>query len=462
TEKVCSLKLKGEVDKGNKPIIVDSRVSSPAYPSPKIDDSSIVIPSGSSVRVLCPGKTNQESSQIIEPGVVIVKDKAIKQTHVAEPIECVDDNTFKLQGKPVDFLDIECEQKPRTSYNAILRSADNKKCHNGDRYEVGFGMENKDFLRTIYLCHNKHQAKTLWAHRVISPSNVVTNRYTGESKKVFKKGMLYNDMQISKEDPYSLNVAYNTLSSILGSSKKADKYLSTKTSDKKFLAKGHLIANADMLYKNEQESTYFLANVIPMWQQVNANPGNWFFVEEYVRHLASKKRHPLHVWVGGIGVLELEGKPFYLYRKAKSDGTFDQRLPVPKVLYKCVVDKESKQALCFFVVNNPYASKAEVEALQNNYIVCKKHEECEKISQKYDNPALGYMYCCELGDFYKKNKNEVGLEDVIEYLNYPAIDLIYEEKEERSPKVSVKVKHEHRVPEHLHLGKLGVKMRHVQ
>jgi hypothetical protein len=203
--------------------------------------------------------------------------------------------------------------------------------------------------------------------------------------------------------------------------------------DRKFLAKGHLIANADKMYRSEQESTYFYANAVPMWQQVNADPGNWFFVEEYIRHLTYHNQRQLEIWVGGVGTLQLENKEIYLYYEmVPGKQTVDRRLPVPKVIFKCAVDKEVKEALCFLVVNNPYLTKTEVETAGDKFVVCKKYPLCDKLLKSHDNGALGYLYCCSIRDFYEKNYQDVGLEDVKEFLNYKPLRLLTKE-EDKTP-----------------------------
>lgn len=76
--------------------------------------------------------------------------------------------------------------------------------------------------------------------------------------------------------------------------------------ENKFFARGHLAANADGFYGDQQESTFFYANVVPMWQSVNN--GNWKRVEKLVRVVAKDKKTDLNVWTGSIGTLALYDK----------------------------------------------------------------------------------------------------------------------------------------------------------
>lgn len=81
-----------------------------------------------------------------------------------------------------------------------------------------------------------------------------------------------------------------------------DKYL-PRNNNNLFFAKGHLVANADEYYGAQQDGTFFFANVVPMWQQINN--GNWKKIEGWVRQTAAGKRVDLSVWTGSVGVLGL-------------------------------------------------------------------------------------------------------------------------------------------------------------
>lgn len=84
-----------------------------------------------------------------------------------------------------------------------------------------------------------------------------------------------------------------------------DVYL-PKNNNNLFFARGHLVANADEYYGAQQDGTFFFANVVPMWQQINN--GNWKKVEDWVRQTAARKRVDLSVWTGSVGVLGLPDK----------------------------------------------------------------------------------------------------------------------------------------------------------
>ena len=118
-------------------------------------------------------------------------------------------------------------------------------------------------------------------------------------------------------------------------------------SGENYFAKGHLIARADLYYANEQQSTYFYINALPMWQTINN--GNWRLIEEIIRRTASDPKRPsnLDVWVGGIDVLSLPNrtgaqKKIYL---GINNRTGDSIVPVPKLLFKLIYNNKKRKYL---------------------------------------------------------------------------------------------------------------------
>lgn len=166
--------------------------------------------------------------------------------------------------------------------------------------------------------------------------------------------------------------------------------------DGKFLAKGQLIANSDMLSKRAHESTYFYENVVPIWHSINAQKGNWLKVQKQVRRLANKRSSKMDLYAGAIGTLEIEWKEFYLYQSNK--------IPVPKILFKCLIDHDEESGICFLVANNPYITAKETK----DYVICKKMNVCDEYFDYYADVKRGFTYCCGLTDFYRANVAELG------------------------------------------------------
>lgn len=53
-----------------------------------------------------------------------------------------------------------------------------------------------------------------------------------------------------------------------------------------YLARGHLVPDADMIFIPWKNATYVYANVVPMWQYLNN--GVWKSVENQIRKAAGK------------------------------------------------------------------------------------------------------------------------------------------------------------------------------
>lgn len=165
-----------------------------------------------------------------------------------------------------------------------------------------------------------------------------------------------------------------------------------------------------------------------MWRQLrNITHGNWHWVEEFVRRLAFKEERSLDIWSGGFGVLHLQGKKIYMdVGKGSEDAGVAPKVPVPKHLYQCIVDKKRQQALCIIVTNNPYITIDEL----NNY-VCTKLTCNNEIMKHFTHYIYGWTYCCTLQDFYTKNKEHLGLEDIEPYLNYEELQYTFFEDDKK-------------------------------
>ncbi|CAB0041506.1 unnamed protein product [Trichogramma brassicae] len=366
----CRISIIDDMDIVNSPMVVtkDEKNDRPnfVYPTPD-DPANLRFDEGEEISVFCPGQDFRgirvkESGHLQHSAASVGgKKKSPRSNSIDEDVEtvrCVRGNKIKFDGKIVDFKTLSCDFTEKTSHGPVMKET-NERCSRGRKYVIGYEMADGRFLETIHLCHDEQVSETLWSHNVVLPTNV--------------------------------------------------------HGDTKFLARGHLTANADEIYKSEQEATFFYANAVPMWQSINENPGNWYLVEDYVRELAFAKRRPLDAWAGGFGILELENKPIFLTTK--------KQIPVPRLLYKCVVDRQAKESVCFVVANNPYLSKKEYAANADKYDRCEKLKACNAIFPNHNDLERGLMYCCALNDFYRRNRQLLGLDEIEKFLNYKAMKL---------------------------------------
>ncbi len=121
------------------------------------------------------------------------------------------------------------------------------------------------------------------------------NREPG--RPAFREGDIFY-RQVRAAQAYTQQSQRELFSRLFGAQQAAE-YLSISF----YLAKGHLAPDADFLFKDWQEATYYYTNTAPQWQGINN--GNWKDVEHTVRKLADKTGLDLEVWTGTLGVLEL-------------------------------------------------------------------------------------------------------------------------------------------------------------
>ncbi|OXU28683.1 hypothetical protein TSAR_015216 [Trichomalopsis sarcophagae] len=408
------------------------------YPDVSRDRENLVFSKGSVIHMFCPGKTNRDKTKVIENGDIKVFTKTFSRKKNSNPgtstlIECLGINKFKLQNQAGidllqgtaidDFKAVSCVGHQKGIHFGPIIKETNKNClekydGNGKSIaiasisKIGYDLQlpTNEFLETIELCHDKSTKNTLWAHSVIIPANQRGARYP--LKKEFNVRDYYVTSNQLKTAAKLLNNNHDLLKKyFLGPEGKVDK---TFPKTGRYFDIGHLIAKADKFHESEQSSTFFFENALPMWNAINR--GIWSHIEDRIRRIAGDKSVVLDIWVGGIGVLELENVPFYL-----KPGSPNQ-VPVPKILYKVVIDTYNKEALVFLTVNNPNLSDSEVEDSKDEYIVCKTFDNCRDKLFTDSYEAKGYYYCCVLNDFYGKHAKNLGLlEKLEEYKDYSAL-----------------------------------------
>lgn len=162
-----------------------------------------------------------------------------------------------------------------------------------------------------------------------------------------------------------------------------------------------MIARADLYYANEQQSTYFYINALPMWQTINN--GNWRFIEEMIRRTASNPKNPLNfdVWVGGIDILSLPDrtgaqKKIYLGINNKNG---DAIVPVPKLIFKLIYNNKKREGLVFLTINNPYVEND----IPSDYLLC--NDVCKNFRNLgFGDRRKGFAYCCTIEDFLRHKR----------------------------------------------------------
>jgi len=250
----------------------------------------------------------------------------------------------------------------------------------GELIDVGFSVENQ-FLPIFSVCHNPRTESTYYSeHQLRGGRLQFTNKEAG--RPTFKEGKLYYKT-VSASSLYSKRHQNLLFSRLLGS-EKSKELLSTN-----FLSRGHLAPDADFVFKEWQDATYYYANAVPQWQSINN--GNWKQLEYSVREKAERDGRTLHIRTGALGVMQLrlDTGPKDLWLSSKQNKTL---ISVPKYLFKTITDMELQQTIAVFSVNNPLLAR-----VTRSTILCK--DICDQTGWgdqllQRDQVDKGVLFCC--------------------------------------------------------------------
>ncbi|CAO1405394.1 unnamed protein product [Diamesa tonsa] len=301
-------------------------------------------------------------------------------------VKCAADNKFTVNNVAYSFNEFYC-----TNYPVSIPRKTGNSCYNGAaEIEIGFDLTTR-FIRTILACHDLVKEETHYVKYVLTPAN--DGFQSGFPRPAFITGGFFNNKNV--DALYSRAIQRETIAGLIGSYELAQTYVEA-TSDI-FLARGHLAAKADFIYGNEQRSTFFFLNTCPQWQRFNAI--NWVAVEDGSRILAAARNINLDVYTGSFGVMGLKDVSqklvdIFLY----VNGNIRQ-IPVPKIYYKLLHDKENDSGIVLIGVNNPHVT---LEEIKKDYIVCTDvSDKITYIKWYKDDIKKGFSYACEINDFLK-------------------------------------------------------------
>lgn len=167
-----------------------------------------------------------------------------------------------------------------------------------------------------------------------------------------------------------------------------------------FLARGHLMANADNIFGSHMRASFYFINAQPQWQTFNG--GNWEAVESGVRNFIADRNLECEIYTGVHGVLSLRDQNG-VFRELFLD--FDSQgrglIPVPALYYKVVLHRPTNRGIVFIGVNNPHATSADIT---------NRHTICSDVSHNvnwitWTTPVgrtsilRGFSYMCTVADF---------------------------------------------------------------
>jgi hypothetical protein len=167
-----------------------------------------------------------------------------------------------------------------------------------------------------------------------------------------------------------------------------------------FLARGHLMANADNIFGSHMRASFYFINAQPQWQTFNG--GNWEAVESGVRNFIADRNIECEIYTGVHGILSLRDqngvfRELFLDFDAQGRGL----IPVPSLYYKVVIHRPTNRGIVFIGVNNPHATSADIT---------NRHTICTDVSHNvnwitWTSPVgrtsilRGFSYMCTVADF---------------------------------------------------------------
>lgn len=299
---------------------------------------------------------------------------------------CVSGKNLEVNGKSVAIRSITCSKYPyhTARYNG------NTCLNQHKEIEIGFDTGN-EFITVIKECFDDNQQITLYS--VFDLPRTISGYQSGYPRPNFVEDDFYNVGSNTVESLYKRVNQRKTINGLLGLDPSDEKYVDN--SNDYFLSKGHLTAKADFVYGSNQRATFHYVNVAPQWQTFNGR--NWNNLENDVRGFAADRSLDLVVYTGTYNITTLphsetgEDIPLYLYVSGNV-----KAIPVPQVMWKIVYEPESKAAIAFVGVNNPYHDNVE------NDVVCT--DVCDKIDWlSWDASSIpnGFSYCCDVNDLRK-------------------------------------------------------------
>lgn len=196
------------------------------------------------------------------------------------------------------------------------------------------------------------------------------------------------EFRVSSEEDYKSVNQKSLFEKLLGTKELASKYIDTNS----YLARAHLSPSADFTFSSSKYSSYYYINTIPQWQAINN--GNWKSLENALRSTASLLKKPFEIYTGEFGVLSLKNS-----KAVETEIYLDvlKTLPVPKYIWKIIYSSDTKKAIAFVNLNNPFVDSVKPA----DYIcpnVCKNHG---WVNAEWDKKEKGIIYCCEVKELLK-------------------------------------------------------------
>lgn len=345
---------------------------------PKNGDGVINIPAGNSIGICCPD--------------------------FCEMMECLGGTKYITPDQTeMDLLeDFTCTSNFEPH---VLNT--NEQCSNkGTLLRVGFDLiisGSKKFRRLYDVCYDMESSSPVFVKHEFSRTNLKQQPNVDCPDNWKYRGFFGG---INANNRYTKRISFDTIRA-QSNRANAEKLIDVNSA-KKFLARGHLAPKSDFVFAPKKLITCHLINAAPQWQSINN--GNWSNMEDELHKIVKvDPSSSLDIMTGTFGVFSVDSTPLYLI-----PGNPD-RVPIPKAFFKIINILPKNVKFVIIGVNNPYATKQQIEDRNNGYLICNDVCDHQKYSQYYscnDKQLMsktkkteklyisaGYMYMCELDDF---------------------------------------------------------------
>ncbi|KAH8307462.1 hypothetical protein KR044_012644, partial [Drosophila immigrans] len=300
--------------------------------------------------------------------------------YTALTARCLGNRLFQAEGEQADIGAFSCQSWP--TYEAVRTGV---ACEGGtELLEIGFNVAAGLFPQ-LELCYDELTQITRYARYELTPANVAYQRDVAQPG--YLRGDFYKGKDVNVY--YGLAHQQTALSAQLGVD--ASQYLDS--SRDLYLARGQLAARQDFVHGSAQRATHFYVNAVPQWRSIGI--GNWLAVERSLRQFVADEALNVSVHAGSWGIANLPnaaGQQTAIFLDAEA-----KQLPVPRLVYRVVIDQLSRKGIVLVVVNNPHASLAQI--LQD-YVVCEDvGAQLDWVDWQKTQLHQGYAYACSVEDF---------------------------------------------------------------
>jgi len=304
---------------------------------------------------------------------------------------CISGDQFDVLGEKVGLSSLGCTKSPREveKLTQLTCGAERK----GIILNIGFQIGDL-FHPQITVCHNSMSESTFYTNHTIFGAGLRA-RSKEMRRPMFREGKEFFKT-VSADRAYKQKSQKTMFSRIVGDGKSAQYYSGRGG---KFLARGHLAPDADFLYREWQEATYFYANAAPQWQSFNN--GNWKAVEEAVRNYAKIRGVTLSIHTGTLGVLKLadDNRRYSEVWIAQETKTKKKKIPAPLYYWKIVTRQDTGNSIVFVGINNPY-----MQRVTRSKVFCPDISSSSgwgEVLQDRTSVLSGYTFCCSVEEFKK-------------------------------------------------------------